>query len=538
MSIRKTMAKGSIGSVLFCVTAVAALTISSASARAQTPPRPPAAGSVEIYDPQTGTQVQAPPFPYSYPPGYQPPAEAPTAQPSPDDQPPPDDQAALEQQQAEQEAQREAEQQAQEAQAQQAEQGAYYDDGVQVIGAAQPDLGPDQAIAESYDDGYDPGAYAQFETALDPYGSWVNDSTYGNVWIPSAAVVGADFVPYYSGGHWVLTEFGWTWVSNWDWGWAPFHYGRWAMLGGRGWGWIPGTMWGPAWVSWRSGGGYVGWAPLPPRGAAIPASFGARAGWHFAPVGQLGGARLACVPPRAVPGLFARTSIVANDRVLTRGDMTVRVNAGPLRGINTQPVRLASTVPRVLPRLAVLPHPGQPVAARPWARLASIDAGSARATTGVRAPAFQPRASASTYQAQPRPAAALGYQPPAYRPAAPAYHAPGYGYQAPAYHAPAYRAPAYHAPAYQASMPAYHAPSYGAPVYQRPAPAYHAPAYSPPTYNAPAYHAPAYQAPVFRASAPAFSPAPSFAPSHMGGSQFGSAGGGHFGGGFGGGRRR
>src|SRR5260370_41512622 len=83
--------------------------------------------------------------------------------------------------------------------------------------------------------------------------------------MPSTAIVGADFSPYASGGHWALTEYGWTWISDWDWGWAPFHYGRWAALGSRGWCWIPGTLWGPAWVSGRWGGGYVGWAPLPPR---------------------------------------------------------------------------------------------------------------------------------------------------------------------------------------------------------------------------------------------------------------------------------
>ena len=31
-----------------------------------------------------------------------------------------------------------------------------------------------------------------------------------------------------------------------------------------GWLWVPGTDWGPAWVSWQHGDGYVGWAPLPP----------------------------------------------------------------------------------------------------------------------------------------------------------------------------------------------------------------------------------------------------------------------------------
>ena len=85
----------------------------------------------------------------------------------------------------------------------------------------------DDTVADSYDDGYDPEAYRQFEEPLRRYGTWVDDATYGRVWVPSPLVVGNDFTPYYSGGHWVLSEYGWTWVSDWSWGWAPFHYGRW-----------------------------------------------------------------------------------------------------------------------------------------------------------------------------------------------------------------------------------------------------------------------------------------------------------------------
>jgi len=62
----------------------------------------------------------------------------------------------------------------------------------------------------------------------------------------------------------VETEYGWTWVSYEPFGWATYHYGRWARDPRFGWLWIPGNTWGPAWVSWQHGGGYVGWAPLPP----------------------------------------------------------------------------------------------------------------------------------------------------------------------------------------------------------------------------------------------------------------------------------
>jgi hypothetical protein len=113
-------------------------------------------------------------------------------------------------------------------------------------------------------------AYAQdtpvtlqvFYDQLDPYGMWVDFPTYGYVWIPDVPV---EFSPYVSSGHWVYTHYGWTWHSYYRWGWAPFHYGRWHHDARYGWLWIPDTVWGPAWVVWRSGGGYCGWAPLGPN---------------------------------------------------------------------------------------------------------------------------------------------------------------------------------------------------------------------------------------------------------------------------------
>jgi hypothetical protein len=114
----------------------------------------------------------------------------------------------------------------------------------------------------------DPAALGDFHDNLAPYGTWVDDSSYGTVWVPSSTAVGADFAPYVSDGHWALTEDSqWLWVSDYNWGWAPFHYGRWVWIGGRGWSWIPGRVYSPAWVVWRTGyydDYYVGWAPMPP----------------------------------------------------------------------------------------------------------------------------------------------------------------------------------------------------------------------------------------------------------------------------------
>ncbi|MEO6870144.1 MAG: DUF6600 domain-containing protein [Ginsengibacter sp.] len=103
-------------------------------------------------------------------------------------------------------------------------------------------------------------SYQTFYDELSPYGNWINYPGYGYVWAPDQM----GFQPYSSNGQWVYSSYGWTWVSNYRWGWAPFHYGRWMNDRFYGWLWVPGYEWAPAWVSWRGGGDYYGWAPLPP----------------------------------------------------------------------------------------------------------------------------------------------------------------------------------------------------------------------------------------------------------------------------------
>lgn len=108
-----------------------------------------------------------------------------------------------------------------------------------------------------------------FYDELSPYGHWVDYSNYGYIWIPD---VRREFAPYSTDGHWVMTDYGWTWVSDYRWGWAPFHYGRWDYDDYYGWFWVPDNEWGPAWVTWRGGNGYYGWAPMRP-GMSITSSF-------------------------------------------------------------------------------------------------------------------------------------------------------------------------------------------------------------------------------------------------------------------------
>lgn len=130
-------------------------------------------------------------------------------------------------------------------------------------------------------------SWSVFYDSLTPYGDWVWLNAHGWVWIPSG--MDPTWQPY-SYGRWVYTVDGWTWISYWPWGWAPFHYGRWAWHTHWGWYWVPDTVWGPAWVAWRYGDPWVGWAPLPP-GATWSVSVGLTLGnvriapsaWLFVP---------------------------------------------------------------------------------------------------------------------------------------------------------------------------------------------------------------------------------------------------------------
>jgi uncharacterized membrane protein YgcG len=385
------------------------------------------------------------------------------------------------------------------------------------------DLGPDNDIAQSYDDGYDPQAYTQFQSALSPFGNWDYDASYGYLWTPALSIVGAAFSPYATCGHWMLSEYGWTWASDWSWGWAPFHYGRWITRAGR-WSWVPGSMWGPAWVSWRSGNGYVGWSPLPPRGVRV---FGGGVGspWRFTTAAGLGAARPAFVSARYLPGMFARTTVVSTDRLLTRGGYSVHVNAGPTRGITARPVSLSRAAPGVLPRLAVYPRAGVSLNERPWVRAEAAHADNLAHGWRAGMPMGPQRTEGRTPALGPAPSSRPEFRAPVsnWHPTQTYGNAGNYGHPYGGWTAPQARptfggaASGYGAP-YRAPAPAYSAP------YRAPAPAYSAPYRAP----APAYHpTPSYGA-APRPFTPSYAPAASSG-SHFGGGSFG--GGSHFGGG-------
>ncbi len=146
-----------------------------------------------------------------------------------------------------------------------------------VVTEPAPDPVPEPAVS-----------YQSFYDDLSPYGTWINYPGYGYVWMPDA---GPDFKPYSTNGNWVYTDAGWTWASDYNWGWATFHYGRWFFEQGYGWMWVPGNEWAPAWVSWRGGGDYYGWAPLGPN-VSIDVALGSYNPpanyWNFVPRRYMG----------------------------------------------------------------------------------------------------------------------------------------------------------------------------------------------------------------------------------------------------------
>jgi hypothetical protein len=95
------------------------------------------------------------------------------------------------------------------------------------------------------------------------YGEWILVQPYGKLWHPNATQVGENFVPYVSGGQWVLTQRGWSFEGRWEWSDVVFHHGRWLWNQDYDWLWQYDENEALAHVEWRSGSEWIGWSPLP-----------------------------------------------------------------------------------------------------------------------------------------------------------------------------------------------------------------------------------------------------------------------------------
>jgi hypothetical protein len=168
-------------------------------------------------------------------------------------------------------------------------------------------------------------SFGFFYSNLSPYGSWVVSASYGRVWQPSTYTFGWN--PYHD-GHWVYTEFGWTWVSDYPWGAIPYHYGTWVYDPAWGWVWVPGYTVAPAWVVFCTGPDYIGWAPVHPGfSIGVSVSFADYDTDHFVFVsaGDFLAPRIRAHVVRRSEVIIERTKIVNNMAV----ENNVIVNRGP-----------------------------------------------------------------------------------------------------------------------------------------------------------------------------------------------------------------
>src|SRR4030095_5439456 len=115
-------------------------------------------------------------------------------------------------------------------------------------------------------------------------------------------------------------RFGWFWVGYDHWAWPTHHYGRWGLNASR-WFWIPDGRWGPAWVSWARGPGYVGWCP---RG------FGGRAVVSLSAGSHVGG--WTAVPARVfTPNVVVSRYAVDGQSPAVRSSLAVHTTAPALK---------------------------------------------------------------------------------------------------------------------------------------------------------------------------------------------------------------
>jgi hypothetical protein len=102
---------------------------------------------------------------------------------------------------------------------------------------------------------------------LDKYGTWQNEPNYGYVWSPT--YVSAGWSPYRFGRYTYVSGWGWAWIDDAPWGFAPYHYGQWVSIGSR-WCWVPGPRHG------RPVGRPIGGTPIVGR----PSGGSRDHGWH------------------------------------------------------------------------------------------------------------------------------------------------------------------------------------------------------------------------------------------------------------------
>lgn len=231
-------------------------------------------------------------------------------------------------------------------------------------------------------------SFSFFHDSLSPYGRWVSVGSYGQCWAPVG--VDAGWQPY-TVGHWIYTDYGWTWVSSDPWGDATYRYGTWTFSPPYGWVWVPGFVWAPAWVTWSYTDDYVGWAPIPPTfSLSVSGYLGApvvltRTAYVFVPTD-----RFVDVDVRRV-----RVPVRDNSVILARSQKVTRfpVSGGIVRNQGPEPARIERVAKVSIPRTSSREVGLQPVRVdavrRSGSRIPVVAPASSKRTEGRAVPATE-----------------------------------------------------------------------------------------------------------------------------------------------------
>jgi hypothetical protein len=255
-------------------------------------------------------------------------------------------------------------------------------------------------------------SFSFFHQNLSPYGQWVSVGSYGQCWAPAG--VQAGWQPY-TVGHWIYTDYGWTWVSSDPWGDVTYRYGTWTFAPAYGWVWVPGFVWAPSWVTWSYTDDYVGWAPIPPTfslsvsgyvGAPVVVS---RTAYVFVPTNHFVNADVARV----------RVPVQDNSVILARSQKVTRfpVSGGIVRNQGPEPARIERVAKVSIPRAGTSEVGIAPVRVdavhRSGNRIAVVAPASAKKTEGRAVSATEKSSSGtrSTHSEAARPPASRESQP-------------------------------------------------------------------------------------------------------------------------------
>jgi hypothetical protein len=215
------------------------------------------------------------------------------------------------------------------------------------------------------------------------FGTWSVGEGGAHLWTP--AKLPAGWQPYQQGAWWWRTRWGWTWVDDQPWGFAPSHYGRWLRARGR-WAWTPG-QWGatrpvysPAVVGWFGGpaltvdgGPAIGWVALAPDELLFPGYAVSATYWNALNGASVGpaGRRTVAIPGRArlVPtgaAAYANLAPAGAESVVAAASLLPQVPVSQMAAVRGPALRKPAFV-KALGQAMLLGPPSQPAGRGPLA---------------------------------------------------------------------------------------------------------------------------------------------------------------------------